>query len=140
MLEQSKGFSNFTILCEFMYLYITFQLDIGYAVTNLSKFSSALTAFHSKLLKGVAKYLWSAINWDIWFRCSKTLSHPDFSLAEWYDLNNNILAPFDVNITQPFLVGFIDVARTNNLCKWLSTTWFVHIFCCGSIVYKSKIK
>ena len=53
------------ILGELMYAYITCQPDIGYAVTTLSKFSTSPSAYHYKLLKGVAKYLRSTILWGI---------------------------------------------------------------------------
>jgi hypothetical protein len=54
------------ILGELMYAYITCQPDIGYyAVITLSKFSTSPSAYHYKLLKGVAKYLRSTILWGI---------------------------------------------------------------------------
>ena len=45
----------------------------SYAITNLSKFSSEPSAFHYKLLRGVAKYLRSTITWGIWFNCPTPL-------------------------------------------------------------------
>ena len=55
VLEKLKGFAYFTLLGELMYAYITCCPDIGYAVTTLSKFSTGPSAYHYKLLKGVAK-------------------------------------------------------------------------------------
>jgi hypothetical protein len=40
-LESIRGFSYRTLLGELMYVYITCRPDIGYAITSLSKFSSA---------------------------------------------------------------------------------------------------
>ena len=139
-MEQSKGFYHHTLLGELIYLYITCQPVIGYSVTTLSKFSFILTTFHYKLLKVVEKYLWSTFNWGIWLYCSKTLSHPNFSLSKWYNLKNSTSVPFDINITQPFLVGFVYVTHANNLCKQRSTTGLLYTFCFGAIIYKSKIQ
>ena len=66
-LEKKKGFNYRTLLGELMYAHITCRPDIGYAVTTLSKFSSAPTEFHYKLLKGVAKYLRNTAEWGIRF-------------------------------------------------------------------------
>ena len=63
VLEKHAGFSYRTLLGECMYAYITCRPDIGYAVTSLSKFSNAPSKYHYKLLKGVAKYLRSTIDW-----------------------------------------------------------------------------
>ena len=49
-LEKTAGFSYRTVLGELMYAYITCRPDIGYAITTLSKFSSAPSAFHYKQL------------------------------------------------------------------------------------------
>ena len=94
-----------------MYSYITCRSDIGYAVTTLSKFSSAPTDYHYKLLKGVTKYLRS-IPYD-----------PSVS--------------FDVKIDSPQLVSFVDADNANELKKSRSTTSYVFTFCKGAIVYKS---
>ena len=121
-----------------MYSYITCCPDIGYAVTTFSKFSSAPAAFHYKLLKGVAKYLQSTIDWGIYFHCSTLLENPDFSPSKWHKIADNPSVSFDVNINQPLLMGFVDSAHANNLCKRQSKTGLVYTFCGGAIVYKLK--
>ena len=65
ILEKKKGFNYCTLLGELMYTYITCCPDIRYAVTTLSKFSSAPTEYHYTLLKGVAIYLQNTIEWGI---------------------------------------------------------------------------
>ena len=102
------------------------------------KFSSAPTDFHYKLLKGVSKYLQSTIDWGIRFHRSTWLQHPDFSPSKWHNITDNPSVPFDVNTNQPLLMGFVDEAHANNLCKRWSTTGLVYTFCGGAIVYKSK--
>ena len=46
LVENLSGFLYCTLLGELMYSFITCWPDIGYAVTKLSKFSSAPSAFH----------------------------------------------------------------------------------------------
>ena len=99
VLLEKKGFNYCTLLGELMYTYITCCPDIGYAVTTLSKFSSAPTEYHYCLLKGVAIYLQNTIDWGIPF-CRIQLQHPDFQPSTWYNipiesLNEQI---FEVNI------------------------------------------
>ena len=89
VLEKKKGFNYHMLLRELMYAYITCWPDIGYAVSTLSKFSSASTKYHYKLLKGVEKYLHNTIKWGIWFRCPKHLNHPDFKQSKWYNIPVN---------------------------------------------------
>ena len=69
ILEKKKEFNYRMLLGEFMYAYITCRPDIRYAITMLSKFSSAPTEYHYTLLKGVAIYLQNTIEWGIQFRC-----------------------------------------------------------------------
>ena len=56
-LERTAGFSYRSVLGELMYAYITCRPDSGYAITTLSKFSSAPSAFHYRQLRHVAKYV-----------------------------------------------------------------------------------
>ena len=138
ILERSRGFSYQTLLGELMYSYITCQPDIAYVVTTFSKLSSDLTSFYYKLIKGVAKYLWSTINWGIRFHRKTWLEHPDFGPSKWRNIKDNPYIPFDVHINQPLLMRLIDSAHTNNLHKRFSAIGLVYTFCGGAIVYKSK--
>lgn len=119
ILEKKKGFNYCALPSELMYAYITCCPDIGYAVTTLSKFSSAPTEYHFTLLKGVAIYLRNTIEWDIRFHRKLKLQYPDFQPSTWYNipikpLKNQI---FDVDINCPILSGFVDVAHANELQK-----------------------
>ena len=64
-LAEEQGFSFRTVLGELLYAYVTCRPDIGYAVTTLSKFSSAPAKIHYSLLKNIAKYLRRTIDWGI---------------------------------------------------------------------------
>ena len=65
VLEDKAGFAYRTLLGEIMYAYMTCRIDIGYAVTTLSKFSSTPSIYHYKLLKCLAQYLYATADWEI---------------------------------------------------------------------------
>ena len=48
------------------------------------------------------------------------------------------LFAFPVDINQPKLMAFVNVAYANDQCKRRSTTGFVFTYCGGTIVYYSK--
>ena len=121
-----------------MYAYITCRPDIGYAVTTLLKFSCAPSAYHYRLLKGVAKYLWSTINWGIRFRRSSPLEHPEFESSKWYTIPDDNGFAERIDINRPKLIGFVDAAHANDLRRCRSTTGLVFTFCGGAVYWRSK--
>jgi hypothetical protein len=87
-----------------MYVYITCHPDIGYAITSLSKFSSAPSPSpsHCKLLKGVAKYLRTTMHWGIQYKQPKRLPH--LPAGEPYsELQDDPKQPFPAGINRPLL-------------------------------------
>ena len=62
-LEDEMGFAYRTVLGELMFAYVCCRLDIAYAVTTLSKFSTCLTRLHYQYLVGVVKYLHRTRHW-----------------------------------------------------------------------------
>jgi hypothetical protein len=64
-LEVSVGFQYRQVLGELMYVYVVCQLDIGFAVTILSRFSGAPALAHYQALKTMCKYLQSTKSWGI---------------------------------------------------------------------------
>ena len=56
VLETSSKFNYQNVLGE-LYVYIICCPDIDYSIITLFKFSSEPSAFHYKILRGVAKYL-----------------------------------------------------------------------------------
>ena len=134
-LEDSVGFSYRTLLGELIYAMITCCPDIGYAITTLSKFLTAPSAYHYKLLPSVAKYLKSAIDWGICFKQPSPMIIDEsqyeenqekngFSRATPYSIPNDptLTSSFDVDIDTPVLHCFVDAAYANNLRKRCSTT------------------
>ena len=84
-LEEKVGFSYRTVLGELMYAMMTCRPDIAYSVTTLSKFSTAPSLHHYRLLQTIAKYLNSTIDWGICFKRSKTLLIEE---SQYEDENN----------------------------------------------------
>ena len=138
VLEKQQGFGYRTLLGEMMYAYVTCRLDIGYAITTLSKFSTAPSTYHYGLLKSVAKYLRKTRSWGIRFKQSAIM--PDFPEEEPQDVIQlpDSIGPFPVDIAQPVLTCFVDAAHANDLRKRRSTTGYVLMFAGGAVVYKSK--
>ena len=118
-----------------MYMYITCRPDIGYAITTLSKFSSEPSAFHYRLLCGVAKYLRSTITWGIRFNRPSPLNlekpYESIPYPELVNSKDN----FPVNVNRLVLQVFTDAAFGNDLTQRRSTTSIVFTYCDGAIIY-----
>ena len=78
------------------------------------------------------------IDWGIWFHCLKRLNHPEFSPSSWYDIKNDLSVPFDINLNELVLIGFVDSSHSNDLRKRHLTTDLVFTFFGSTIVYKLK--
>lgn len=119
-----------------MYTYITCRPDIGYALTILSKFTSSPSPFHYSMLKRLAKYLRSTIDWGIRYKRPKLLSHLPEGKRYVLDINED--NPFPVDINEPILKCFVDVLHGTDLRRIRSITGLVCTYCGGAIVYRSK--
>jgi hypothetical protein len=62
-LEKDVGFSYRQVLGELIHAYVICRLDIGFAVTSLSRFSQAPARDHYMALKNVVRYLGRTIDW-----------------------------------------------------------------------------
>ena len=136
-LARKHGFSYRTLLGELLYAYVTCRPDIGYAVVTLSKFSTCPHDVHYALLKKVAKYLRSEINWAIIYKKPKTdpslpkSTHPRLSAdPEFPDF------PLPKSLTD--LVCFVDAAHANELKKRRSTTGYTFMLAGGVVSYRCK--
>ena len=138
VLETRSKFNYRNVLGELMYVYITCRPDIGYAITTLSKFSSEPSAFHYKLLRGVAKYLRSTIKWGIRFNRPTPLNLDILQDSVPYPELENSLDDFPVDVNRPVLQVFTDAAFGNDLTRRRSTTGIVFTYCGGAIIYRSK--
>ena len=131
---QSK-FDYRNVLGELMYVYITCRPDIGYAITTLSKFSSCPSAFHYKLVRGLAKYLQSTITWGIRFNRPTPLNLDKLEDSIPYPELTNSKDDFPVDVNQPVLQAFTDAAFGNDLTRRRSTAGLVFTYCGGAIIY-----
>merc|ERR1712115_22364 len=134
-LERDKGFSYRTLLGELLYAYVVCRIDIGYAVTALSKFASAPAPVHYDLLKSVTKYLRATASWGLRFRRSV----PDLTLPP--DpfiplLHDDSLPPFPPS--DPYLTGFVDAAHANDLRNRRSTMGYAFVKSGAAVAFKSK--
>ena len=126
-----------TLLGELLYAYVICRPDIGYAVTMLSKFSTAPADIHYQMLKHVAKYLRRTINWGIVY----TKPKPDPSLPA--SPHVPIAAPDDLPLfptpsSPSQLMCFVDAAHANDLRNRRSTTGYAFTLCGGVISYRTK--
>ena len=100
-----------------MYAYVTCRLNIGYAITTMSKFSTKPSKYHYQLLKGIAKYLQETKKWGIKYTCS--IERNDLSPTSLISdvVPDEALPPFPVNINPPILMAFVDAAYANDQRK-----------------------
>ena len=115
VLETSSKFNYRNVFGELMYVYITCRPDIGYAITTLSKFSSEPSAFHYKLLRGVAKYLRSTITWGICFNRPSSLNLDKLQDSVPYPELEHSKNEFPVDVNRPVHQVFTDAAFGNDL-------------------------
>ena len=138
VLKTSSKFNYRNVLGELMYVYITCRPDIGYATSTLLKLSSELSAFHYKLLCGVAKNLRSTITWSIRFNRPSPLNLDKLYESVPYPELANSKDDFLVDVNRPVLQVFTDAAFGNDITRRRSTTGIVSIYCGGAIIYQSK--
>ena len=146
VLEEKAGFAYCTLLGEIMYVYMTCQLDIGYTVTTLLKFSCPSSMYHYKLLKCLAQYLFATTDWESRFKKNKPLQLLDANYERGFFHNTKYEVPNEpemeellkADITTNKLVGFCDAAHANDSRNRCSTTAVVFTFMGGAIIYKSK--
>ena len=125
-------------LAKWCILMLHADLNIGYAITTMSKFSTKPSKYHYELLKGIEKYLWETKDWEIKFTQSVVQNDlAPTTLKSDVVLDEN-LPPFPVDFNQPKLLAFVNAAYTNDQQKRWSTTGSVFTYCGGAIVYHSK--
>ena len=136
-LAEEQGFSFRTVLGELLYAYVTCRPDIGYAVTTLSKFSSAPAKIHYSLLKNIAKYLRRTIDWGIVYH--KTVPNDNLPASPHIPLATDSDLPTFPSPSSPHqLLGFVDAAHANDLRNRRSTTGYAFTMCGGAVSYRTK--
>jgi len=140
-LQESAGFSYQTLIGELLYAYNVCCLDIGFAISTMSKFSTNPTSLHYTYLKGIALYLRRTKKWGL--RYKKSTDKPDTTLPSHHDDDNPIPLPdslpdFPQLPTDTTITCLVDGAYGNDLSCRKSTTGFAIMLANAAIVYKSK--
>ena len=136
------GFAYRTVLVELMFAYVCCRLDIAYAVTTLSKFSTSPTRLHYTYLKGVVGYLSRTKHYGIRYHRS-CLPSEYFSNLPSGDFSDrppplpDFFKDFPT-INNHEVTCFVDAAYANDPRKRRSTTGFALMLAGGAIMYRSK--
>jgi hypothetical protein len=137
-LEQSIGYSFRQILGELTYAYVLCRPDIGYAVSLLSRFSTAPHREHYLALKQICRYLRRTRDWGIlYWRPQPIPSLPTVPFeAEELDPSLGCFPPSDFTN----LVGYVDAAHGTDLRTRRSVTGYVFMLAGGAVAYKTKLQ
>jgi hypothetical protein len=137
-LEQSIGYSFRQILGELTYAYVLCRPDIGYAVTLLSRFSTAPHREHYLALKQICRYLRRTRDWGILYWRTKPVSSLPTVLIDPVVLDPALGCFPPSSLTA--LVGHVDAAHGTDLKTRRSVTGYVFTLAGGAIAYKSKLQ
>jgi hypothetical protein len=132
------GYSYRQVLGELTYAYVLCRPDIGYAVTLLSRFSTAPHKEHYLALRQICKYLRRTADWGIiYWRPSPnpTLPHVPLDLVEL----DPSLGVFPRSSLQR-LVGFADAAHATDIRTRRSVTGYTFSLAGGTVAFKSKLQ
>jgi hypothetical protein len=137
-LESQVGFSYRQVLGELMYAFIVCRLDIGYAVTLLSRMSSCPHREHYTALMKVAKYLRATKDWGlIYWRSSSNSAFPDVPLPE-VPVDPNLPDFPEVSLND--LASFVDAAHAADPKTRRSVTGFTVMLSGAAIAFKTKLQ
>ena len=132
------GYSYRQVLGELTYAYVLCRPDIGYAVTLLSRFSTAPHKEHYHALRQICKYLRKTADWGIiYWRPKPQLTLPDVQL-DLVELDPS-LGTFPASPLHR-LVGFVDAAHATDIRTRRSVTGYTFSLAGGTIAYKSKLQ
>ena len=125
-----------------MYAYGMCRLDIGYAVTTLSNFSTFPTKYHYSCLRGVVQYLSRMKKRGIRYNraCDTSKFHSDLEPGDFSDeppfLPDNF--PKFPTINPQELTAYTNATYGNYPRKRRSTTGFSICLAGGAVVFQSK--
>jgi KUP system potassium uptake protein len=137
-LQSTMGFSYRQVLGELIYAYVVCRLDIGYAVTLLSRFANSPCKEHYIALKTVCKYLRATADWGIlYWRTSPNDTLPDVPCAQ--PSLDPSLPSFPMSAPLE-LTGFVDAAYATDCSNRRSVTGYVFTLAGGAVAFKSKLQ
>jgi hypothetical protein len=138
VIKTAAGFAYCTGIGEIIFAYVTCLLDIGYAMTELSKFSANPAAAHYAALKRVFRYLRQTRERGLvyWRRTPRlSLPHVPFKLLRPMDPADQGLPRPDLAIT---LCVYVDAAHSNCLRTRRSVGAFVFCLAGTAVAYRAK--
>jgi hypothetical protein len=138
-LEESHGFQYRQVVGELIYAYVVACLDIGFAISFLSKYNSSPAPIHYCSLVQLAKYLQQNIDWGLFYWCAT--AHSSLPMGSFIPITADVpnpLPPFSP-APDPFcLVGFADAAHAIDLKTRRSFSGICFLLAGTTIVYKAK--
>jgi hypothetical protein len=137
-IETASGFDYRTGISEMIFAYVTCRLYIGYAVTELSKFSTKPAAVHYTALKCVFRYLRQTREHGlVYWRRTPCLSLPHVPLKLLHPMD-----PADQGLSLPDLAttlcAYVDAAHANCLRTRRSVGAFVFCLAGTAVAYRAK--
>jgi hypothetical protein len=137
-LSLEAGFKYCTCIGEVIFGYITCRPDIGYAIAELSKFSTNPAAVHCSTLKRVFRYLRQTKRYSLVYWCSAPRSElPHVPFPEMRPMDElDCAMPTPSAIDE--LCGYLDATRAN--CLRTRRSVGAHVLCLAGteIAYRSK--
>jgi len=137
-LEATMKFNFRQVLGELIYAYVVARVDIGHAVTLLSRFSTNPHAEHYTALKNVCRYLRRTKSWGIiYWRPEPLPALPTVPLD--IPPTDDSLPVFPRSSLLQ-LVGFVDAAHATDLHTRRSVTGLSFCLAGGAVAYKTKLQ
>lgn len=138
-IEAAMKFSYRQVLGELIYAYIVARMDIGYAVTFLSRFAQNPHQEHYTALKNVCRYLRRTKDWGlVYWRPEPVKALPHVPLSQPGPLDASL--PEFPKSQLGELVGYVDAAHATDIKTRRSVTGIVFCLAGGAIAYKSKLQ
>jgi hypothetical protein len=137
-IDNTAGFKYRTAICEEIFAYITCRLDTGYAIAELSKFSTRPAMDHYAAVKRLFRYLRQTRTYGLVYWRPKRLNalpHVPFPhLRPLDDSDRQMPMPSSIDV----LCGYLDSAHAN--CLRTRRSVGAHVFCLAgtAIAYRAK--
>jgi hypothetical protein len=137
-IETTSGFKYRTAIGEAIFAYVTCRLDIGYAIAELSKFSTHPDMAHYVAVKRLFRYLRQTRTYGLVYWRPKPLTAlsaiPFPHLCPLDEINRQMPMPSSIDV----LCGYLDSVHAN--CLRTRRSVGAHVFCLAgtAIAYQAK--
>jgi hypothetical protein len=134
------GYTYRGLLGELMFPYVTTRIDIGLALTVLSKFSTAPARIHFISLKRIAKYLRRTAHWGLIYW--RSTPNPDLPHVPIDPVPSHLypddLPPYPEDLDPHDLVAVVDASHANDLRTKRSTTGYAFLMSGAAVAFRVK--